>query len=178
MKEKWKSVRGYKELYEVSNLGNVRSYYKPRSTILTEKPTTIKGGLSANGYRKITLYKQGKKKKSKWLHRVVLESFKGKCAIEGYECAHLNGDHTDNRLCNLTWVSKEENEKHKIKHGTSNRGERCGTAKLTEKDVKRIKRLYRKGVYNQRELSEKFGVLQNQISRIVNNKRWHYKEEK
>ena len=45
-------------------------------------------------------------------------------------------------------------------------------AKLTMADIEEIKTLYKSGVYTQRAIGLKFGVLQNTISRVVNGVRW------
>ena len=48
--------------------------------------------------------------------------------------------------------------------------------KLSTDDVVKIRKLYKSGDYLQRELSDLFGVTQNQISRIVNKKRYSWLE--
>ena len=77
--EQWRSVKGYEGLYEVSNLGNVRSV--DRATIHKDgKQTTHKGKLlkigtdSRKGYRIVYLSKDGKKRTVK-VHRLVAIAF-------------------------------------------------------------------------------------------------------
>ena len=60
---------------------------------------------SGNYYREFT-------QKRISVHRAVLLAWVGPCP-EGCEADHLNGNNTDNRLCNLQWVTKSENEKRK-----------------------------------------------------------------
>jgi hypothetical protein len=63
-----------------------------------------------NGYMTITY------KGTEYLvHRLVLETFVGPCP-EGYECDHWNRDRSDNRLVNLHWVSKSENQRNTCKN--------------------------------------------------------------
>lgn len=45
---------------------------------------------------------------------------------------HRDGNKRNNTPFNVQWITKEENEADKIRHGTSNRGERNGTAKVTD----------------------------------------------
>ena len=68
----------------------------------------------------------------------------------------------------LRWDTTKSNQLDRAKHGTSNRGERCASAKLTETQVLAI----RLDTRLQREISIEYGVTQNQISRIKNGIRW------
>jgi len=51
-------------------------------------------------------------------------------------------------------------------------GERHGCAKLTWKDVVRIRRLYATGVYSQRDLAEEFKISQPHVGNIVREDNW------
>lgn len=67
IKEVWKPVKDYEELYEVSSLGNVRS--------ITRYKKILKPGL-VRGYPHITLYNsKNKKNKNYNIHRLVAETF-------------------------------------------------------------------------------------------------------
>lgn len=50
------------------------------------------------------------------------------------------------------------------------KGENHPFAKLTDKQVKQIRRIYKKGATSQYELAARFGVQQPRISSLVNNK--------
>lgn len=73
MQEIWKDVDGYAGLYQVSNLGRVKSfkqswkYGKPKEFIL--KPSLIN-----SGYHVVTLYQKDKKEKFQ-VHRLVASTF-------------------------------------------------------------------------------------------------------
>lgn len=54
------------------------------------------------------------------------------------------------------------------------RGERSGAAKLTERDIRRIKERYAKGDITQQELARQYGVHQSNISVIVSGKAWKH----
>lgn len=70
----------------------------------------------------------------------------------------------------LSWKTKTANVREAMAHGTWKHGEMDPGAKLTEADIREIRLLY--GELNQYELAEKFGVRQQQISRIINRKQW------
>jgi hypothetical protein len=84
------------------------------------------------------------------------------------ECCHNDGNPNNNHLSNLRWDTSKNNHADKVRHGTTNRGERCGTAKLTQSQVDEIRQDNRL----QRLIAADYGVHQNTISRIKNGKRW------
>ena len=97
--EVWKDVVGYEGLYEVSNLGRVKS--KTRKNTILLKPSETKG------YLFVFLCKD-KKVKRKSIHRLVANAF-----IENpynYPIInHVNENKADNRVENLEWCSAKYN---------------------------------------------------------------------
>lgn len=108
--EVWKPVKGYEGLYEVSNLGNLRSvdryvmhgdHYcflkgKPRKTLPHSK-----------GYLSIQLSKNSEDKKY-LVHRLVAEAFIPNPS--NLPCIdHINTVKDDNRVENLRWCTNKEN---------------------------------------------------------------------
>lgn len=68
--EQWKPVEGFEGLYEVSNLGRVKSLGNNKS----RKEKILKSGKNGPGYLFVYLYRNGKRKMSK-VHRLVAEAF-------------------------------------------------------------------------------------------------------
>jgi len=56
----------------------------------------------------------------------------------------------------------------RVEHGTSNRGERCGSAKLTEVDVLAI----REDRSGQKEIAKKYGISPASVGMIKRRQRW------
>ena len=116
--EVWKDIQGYEGLYQVSNLGNVRSlnwrntgqvrnlYLKPQN----------------RGYLQVELAKCGQKR-GFTVHRLVAMAFVSGYA-EGKVVNHINEDKRDNRAENLEWVSQSDNTCYTYERHTS-LSERC-----------------------------------------------------
>lgn len=156
--ERWLPVSGYEGFYEVSDHGNVRSIKtgKVKSYTLDKQQNRPFMGLWKNN--KIKIFKP---------HTLVLTAFVGS-RPKGLECCHNDGNPWNNKLENLRWDTAQSNQQDRAKHGTSNRGERCASAKLTETQVAAI----RVDSRLQREIAADYGVRENTISRIKSGVRW------
>ena len=156
--EQWKDVIGFEGIYEVSNHGNIRSVKSGQLKKITIDKKTNRPFLNLWKNNKQTVVR---------VHKLVLEAFVGK-APQGMECCHNDGNQQNNRLENLRWDTPKNNHADKLKHGTSNTGERCNWAKLTKAQVISI----RADIRTQKEIATEYRVQQSQISRIKNGVRW------
>jgi hypothetical protein len=156
-------VPGYNGIYQASTLGNIRSHRKNNGVELL-KPSI------SRGYLQVVLYNKGTSKTRK-VHRCIMETF---CGISKQECNHINGIRTDNRIDNLEYCTRSENQKHAYKinseYRNKVRGENNKHSKLTLGDIELIKKL--KGVRSQVIVAKYFNVTQACISLIQNNKTW------
>lgn len=104
--EKWKPVKGYEELYHVSNLGRIKSLPK-MCGYRNDKGRIIKPFKNNSGYLIVSLSKNNKLKHFQ-VHRLVAETFisnpNNKPQVD-----HINRVRDDNRIENLRWVSMSEN---------------------------------------------------------------------
>ena len=114
-KEIWKDIKGFEGLYQVSNIGRVKSLERFRKgendCLVLLKERILKQQIS-RGYYRVQLCKNSIQK---WyqVHRLVYEAFNGSIT-EGLQVNHINEIKTDNRLSNLNLMTCKEN----INYGT------------------------------------------------------------
>lgn len=151
MNEIWKPVKGYEGLYEVSNLGNVRSLDKTR--IVNRKGTvyetkykgkTLTPQPRQHGYLGVPLYGKGGHKtrhfKTMAVHRLVAEAFIPN-PQNLPEVNHKDECKTNNRADNLEWISRLGN----VNYGTGQK-RRAENARNNERS-KAIVQLTRDGKF-------------------------------
>ena len=116
--EIWKPIKDYEGIYEVSNLGNVRSF-KNGKWGLTGKYKILKSAKSKKGYLTVSLCKN-RKPKTFTIHQLVAMSFLEHIPY-GYSfiCDHKNNLKEDNRLENLQIITQRENTSKDRKRCTS-----------------------------------------------------------
>jgi hypothetical protein len=105
MQEVWKPVLGYEGIYEVSNLGRVKSL--PRYNTI-KKERILNPNENGCGYLKLSL--SNNKIETKYVHILVAESFLGYNAKKGFIVVdHIDNNTTNNNLSNLRIISHTEN---------------------------------------------------------------------
>lgn len=123
MNEIWMPVKGYEGLYEISNLGRVKSLerrvYNP--AVLgdgnTRKvPERIRKHNIQHGYHCVALITDHKTKVFR-VHRLVAEHFIGPQPTPEHQVNHIDGNKANNCVDNLEWVTPKENTQHAIQMG-------------------------------------------------------------
>jgi hypothetical protein len=167
--ERWLPVPGWESLYEVSDLGRIRSLHRfgrgKRGGLLKPFPGHL------GRYLSVRLSRSGKHK-NRLVHQLVLEAFTGP-RPPGMESLHGPGGSQDNRLANLSYGTRRQNSgPDRARDGTTNRGERCGSAKLTAAIVIECRRRYAAGEETLTAMAREHGVSIGHMSQIVSGKKW------
>lgn len=123
MKEVWKDIRGYEGLYQISNIGRVKSLARRTSCkgVLgdgdtREVPEKVLRCNTVNGYRYASLSKDGHAKVFR-VHRLVAFAFIGDPPSPEYQVNHKDGNKTNNTVENLEWVTPRDNTLHARRTG-------------------------------------------------------------
>jgi len=106
MLEIWRDIKNYEGIYEVSNLGRIKSISR-NGTI---KENRILKPNKVMGYSQVGLQKYGTRKYKK-IHRLVAEAFIPNPENKK-EVNHKDGNKTNNCVDNLEWVTTSENQLH------------------------------------------------------------------
>lgn len=107
MQEIWRDIPNYEGLYQVSNLGNVKSLYRLANNnhIIHEK--ILKPQRNYNGYLIVNLYKNNKMK-PKLIHRLVGKTFIDNPNNFNY-INHIDKNKSNNNVNNLEWCTQSYN---------------------------------------------------------------------
>jgi hypothetical protein len=172
-KEIFKDIKGYEGLYQISNLGSIKSlsrinkngygYFKTKEKLLKTNPNIV-------GYPVVNL-KLNKKSTTYTIHRLLAIHF-----IDNPEnkqtVNHINGIKSDNRLENLEWSTQSENIKHAYDIGLNyNKGEKHANSKLKDFQVNQIREMLNRQVMV-KDIANIFNVHVMTISDIKTCKTW------
>lgn len=167
----WKKIPNWGDRYEVSNHGEIRSNYRNQNSILMPYDNRY-------GYLLVTLCGQGMSKKL-FVHRLVAEVFLPN-PNNLPQVNHKNGNKSDNRVENLEWLSRSDNQLHSYRVlGRKSvppclKGEQCGLSKLTTQKVLNIRSEYAVGNITRQKLADKYGVTIHTIKSIIGRHTWKH----
>ena len=137
MKEIWRDIVGYEGLYQVSNLGRVKSLgnNKTRKEKVL-KPETI------NGYLRVCLFKE-KKGKHILVHRLVADAFIPNIDNKPY-IDHIDGNPKNNIIDNIRWCTHNENMNNPI--AKQRIGESMKGHPVSKETREKIRDIHRKSI--------------------------------
>lgn len=182
----WRPVVGYEGLYEVNNLGEVRSLDRTDSMGRLKKGCILRPKYNRkNGYCQICLHNNTDIKYC-YIHRLVAEAFVPNDDPQNkIYCNHINEVKTDNRACNLEWVTHSQNMRH---NGLSERiAEKERNNKLNSKEIEQydLDGNYIRTWPSINEVKRSLGISTGGISNCCQHKygwhtaggfRWEYKK--
>lgn len=149
--EEWKNIKGYEGLYQISNLGRVKSL-KLKST---NRDLIMSLGNSTNGYLQIILCKDNKHKAYR-IHRLVAQAFIPN--PNNFPCVnHIDEDKTNNNVNNLEWCTISYNNTYGTKLDKKRKKVLCITTGEIFNSIK--------------ECAEKIGVCPSMIVKCCKGKR-------
>lgn len=159
--ERWLPVAQFEDLYEVSNVGRVRSL----RTGSVMRPLD-----SGAGYQRVFLCRAGKKIPA-YVHRLVAVAFipnpQGLPTVN-----HKNLVRSDNAETNIEWCSYRHNNLHSRHFGQVKKNTQ-GVRGLTNDEAAQVRSLYSAGCETQRSLAKKYKTKQKTIWNIVNSKTYN-----
>lgn len=118
--EIWKPIAGWEGLYEISNLGRVKTVARKTSAGNRGVPETIRKPNIMKGYHCIALQHDGKVKVYR-IHRLVIEAFGYPQPTDEHQVNHIDGNKANNCIWNLEWVTPKENTDHAFETGLRKR---------------------------------------------------------
>lgn len=124
--ENWKDVPGYEGLYQISNLGNVKSLYSNK---------ILKPSIDKYGYTRFSATKD-KIQKTLIIHRLVAKLFIPN-PNNLPQVNHKDGNKNNNCKNNLEWCTDSDNKKHAYKTGLMTPGNQY--SKRIKQDLPRYK---------------------------------------
>ena len=99
--ERWKDIFGYEGMYQVSDLGRVRS-------LKFGKTRLLRPGKTKDCYFIVQLWRNGQGK-VKYIHRLVASAFIPNDDETKTQINHINEDKTENKVSNLEWCTAQYN---------------------------------------------------------------------
>ena len=153
------------ENYCISNYGRIKSYKVNKEEGLIIKGSTLKG------YKILNIKLDNEKRTTKYIHKLVAESFIPKDYYLQQYVIHLDFDKINNHVDNLKWVTQETMFAHQKINPNYKRGT-INYSKLTETDVIRLKKKLKRGKNKLYKLAKEFGITHTQLNRIRKGENW------
>lgn len=120
-KQVWVGIPEWSGLYEATEQGDIRSVVRVLTRTHPKNPhrtqTRAYGGrvlaqkTNRNGYREVSLWANNTIRTLR-VHRLIAATFLPPPINVTMDVNHKNGDRSDNRVCNLEWVTRSENHLH------------------------------------------------------------------
>ena len=155
--------------YMVSEAGDMKLLVNKNNKVAG---TILKGHIKKKkgGYRVYHIRVDGKTL-TVAAHREVLMAFVGPPPTTDHQCAHYDGDPTNNHFSNLRWATAAENTADKVRHGRHLDGHR----RFTKEQVLEMRAMRESGK-SFAQIREVFKISNGNLSAIINRKTWTHIE--
>jgi hypothetical protein len=144
MTEIWKDISGYEGLYQVSNLGRIKSLNRINLAERKLKGRIRKVFDIGDGYIQVVLRKNNKPKHL-MVHRLVGIAFI-KNPQNKPQINHIDSNKSNNIALNLEWCTASENQIHAIINGKVQLGEDRQNATISNEQARYIRTLNKNGL--------------------------------
>lgn len=171
MSEKWFPIPGFEGLYEITRDGLVRSLDRKDSIGRNRKGKLLQYRWT-KGYASVSLSRNAIPVSHK-VHALVLLAFRGP-RPPGQVCRHLDGNQENNSINNLAYGTQRDNMADMDSHGRRYlvTSEKSWKAKLSNSQVKEIRKRCAIGLLKQKEICEQSGLSQSSVSALLLGKTW------
>ncbi len=175
--EVWKEVDGFPD-YRVSNMGRIKSLSKLKvrsnktgNFITKDRIIKQRHDVNGGGYLYLSICNTAGKHQ-KTAHVIVANAFIPNPENKP-EVNHKFGIKTDNRVSQLEWATKSENQKHSYRIGLNSKaGEKHHLAKLNDEKVSSIRKMSEVEKVPNFVIAKHFNVSQQTVCGIIKRRTW------
>lgn len=165
--EEWRDIKGYEGIYQISNLGNIKSLdryveYSDRPKVFT-KEKIRKPVIAKTGYYMVILRKHSQCD-ARYIHRLVAEAFIPN-PNNLPQVNHKDENKLNNNVSNLEWCT----EKYNVNYGTCR--ERSANNRSFEVEQYDKNGVFIKKWKSIREAGRKTGINVSNISKVCSGER-------
>ncbi len=153
--------------YQVSNFGRIKSIQRA-----TGVEKLIKGSTVDRGFKILNVRLANGKRDSVMIHRFVARHFVPRPSEAHKYVIHIDRNYANNKWNNLQWLTHEEWVVHMLNTPRRRKAEKERNRKLTEAQVKMIKRMLKRGKSKLSMIAKRFDISVTHVKRIQSGENW------
>lgn len=167
--EIWKELNDIPGYY-ISSKGRIKRYRRiyNREDCTYSMFKLLTPNDNGKGYKQLSVKVNGKRV-TRYIHRLVAEYFLDN-TNNGSEVNHIDADKSNNDMDNLEYCSRQENLEHAMRMNLIKKGAEAPNSKLTNEQVKEIRKTFVKHKQSAVKVGEKYGVQNKTILNIYDGK--------
>ncbi|MEL6866149.1 MAG: NUMOD4 domain-containing protein [Bacteroidota bacterium] len=153
--------------YEISNYGRIKSIHRASG-----KARLIKGSTIERGFRVLNVRLEDGSRDAVMVHRFVARNFVPRSSEDYIYVIHIDGDNGNNYWKNLQWLTHEEWVAYMLNTPKRKAAEKNRKRKLSESQVKMIKRMLSRGKIKVNVIARQFNISVTHVKRIQKGENW------